>query len=169
MSDDSRLGDLRRRVEADPASIAFAGLAEEYRRAGRHEEAVAVCRVGLTRHPAYVSARVTLGRALLALGEMDAAEAELQKVLTVAPENLAAVRALSDIHQQRRQAAATAAAPIPTAVVANVIPFEADPMPLEFNTFDAPDVRRTLATPASPVLSSLDRFLDAIVTLKRAV
>ncbi len=93
----SRIDDLRRRVEADPASIAFAQLAEEYRRAGQTEEAVRVCREGLTRHPGYLSARVTLGRALLDLGQLDEARAELQFVAGEAPENLAAIRGLAEI------------------------------------------------------------------------
>ncbi|MGD9903838.1 MAG: tetratricopeptide repeat protein, partial [Vicinamibacterales bacterium] len=93
----SRIDDLRRRVDADPASIAFAQLAEEYRRAGQTEEAVRVCREGLTRHPGYLSARVTLGRALLDLGQLDDARAELAFVVGEAPENLAAIRGMAEI------------------------------------------------------------------------
>ncbi len=66
MPDNPRIEDLRRRVQQDPASIAFAQLAEEYRRAGLQQEAIDTCRAGLARHPGYLSARVTLGRALLA-------------------------------------------------------------------------------------------------------
>lgn len=94
----SRIDDLRRRVEADPASIAFAQLAEEYRRAGQAEEAIRVAREGLTRHPGYLSARVTLGRALIEVGELEEARAELQFVAAEAPENLAAVRGLAEIY-----------------------------------------------------------------------
>ena len=65
MVDRHSLEQLRRRVEANPASIAFATLAEEYRRAGMLDEAIAVCQAGLRRHPSYVSARVTLGTALI--------------------------------------------------------------------------------------------------------
>ena len=68
MADSPRIEELRRRVQLDPASIAFAALAEEYRRSGRFEEAVATCEAGLQRHPAYLSARVTMGRALLEMG-----------------------------------------------------------------------------------------------------
>jgi Flp pilus assembly protein TadD len=99
MSD--RLEDLRRRVEKDPASIAFAQLAEECRRFGRHQEAIDVCRDGLNRHPGYLSARVTLGRSLLHLGRLDEAEQELETVLQSAPENLAALRAMGDIYRRR--------------------------------------------------------------------
>ena len=58
--EDSRIAGLRRRLREDPASIAFAQLGEELRRAGRHQEAVDVCRAGLASYPAYLSARVTL-------------------------------------------------------------------------------------------------------------
>jgi tetratricopeptide (TPR) repeat protein len=101
MVDNPRIESLRRRVEHDPASIAFAQLAEEYRRAGDLEQAAAVCRAGLGIHPAYVSARVTLGRTLIELGQLDEAESELQLVLASAPENLAARRGLAEIHQRR--------------------------------------------------------------------
>jgi tetratricopeptide (TPR) repeat protein len=100
-ADNPRIDDLRRRVQKDPASIAFAQLAEEYRRAAQYEDAVDVCRSGLTLHPTYLSARVTLGRALVELGDLDAALAELEAVLASAPENLAAIRGIADIHQQR--------------------------------------------------------------------
>src|SRR5437667_6917956 len=97
MSENPRIADLRRRVQKDPASIAFAQLAEEYRRAGQHQEAVEVCRAGLAIHPGYLSARVTLGRALLELQELGAARGEFETVLKGAPENLAAVRGLAEV------------------------------------------------------------------------
>lgn len=96
----SRIDELRRRVQSDPASIAFAQLAEEYRRSGQTDEAVRVCREGLTRHPGYLSARVTLGRALLDLGRLSDAQGELEFVVAEAPENLAAVRGLAEIFQR---------------------------------------------------------------------
>lgn len=103
MAESSRLEDLRRRVQQDPSSIAFAQLAEECRRAGLFQEAVDVCRSGLLVHPAYSSARVTLGRALLELRSYEDAQHELEQVLRSAPENLAAVRGLADA--LRRQGA----------------------------------------------------------------
>ena len=101
MSDAARIDKLRRRVGGDPASIAFAQLAEEYRRAGQYQEAVDCCRAGLAVHSAYASARVTLGRALVQLGEVDQAQHELETVLKLAPENLAAIRGLAEIHHRR--------------------------------------------------------------------
>jgi tetratricopeptide (TPR) repeat protein len=100
MADNQRIEDLRRRVHKDPASIAFAQLAEELRRNGDYTESVEVCRTGLAIHPGYLSARVTLGRALLELNQLEDAQAELQLVLKSAPENLAALRALAETHQR---------------------------------------------------------------------
>jgi tetratricopeptide (TPR) repeat protein len=101
MADHSRLEDLRRRVERDPASIAFAQLAEEYRRAHEYQQAVDVCQAGLALHPGYLSARVTLGRALIELNQLEDAQAEIEQVLRSAPENLAAIRGLAEIHHRR--------------------------------------------------------------------
>ncbi len=101
MAESPRVQDLRRRVQEDPASLAFAPLAEELRRAGRAQEAVAVCRTGLDIHPEYVSARATLGRALLDLGLLEEAFLELTAVLSEAPEHLSALRGVADIHHRR--------------------------------------------------------------------
>jgi tetratricopeptide (TPR) repeat protein len=100
MIDSARIEELKRRVQLDPASIAFAALAEEYRRGGQYEEAIAVCQAGLQRHPAYLSARVTLGRSFLELSRFDEAREQLEEVLRSAPENLAAIRALAEIHDR---------------------------------------------------------------------
>ena len=96
-----RIEDLRRRADSDPASIVFAALAEEYRRAERFEEAIATCRAGLEHHPAFLSARVTLGRALIEVGELEEAKDVLKHVVNAAPENLAAIRALAEIHSRQ--------------------------------------------------------------------
>jgi len=103
VADNPRIDELRRRVQNDPASIAFAQLAEEYRRAGHYEDAIATCHGGLSVHPGYLSARVTLGRALIEVNELDAAEVELVQVLQHAPENLAAIRGLAEVFHRRGQ------------------------------------------------------------------
>jgi tetratricopeptide (TPR) repeat protein len=107
MADNERIEELRRRVQKDPASIAFAQLAEELRRSARFLEAVEVCHAGLDKYPGYLSVRVTLGRCLLDLDRLDDAERELEQVRESAPENLAALRALSQIHQRRGALAGT--------------------------------------------------------------
>lgn len=105
MADTQRIDDLRRRVQRDPASIAFAQLAEELRRAQQFQESVDTCRTGLAIHPGYLSARVTLGRALIEIDKLDDAQAELETVLKSAPENLAAIRGLGEIHHRRGELA----------------------------------------------------------------
>lgn len=138
-----RVEELSRRVHRDPASISFAALAEEYRRLGRFEDAIETCRAGLLRHPSYTSARVTLGRALMETGDYDAATIELEHVLQIAPENLAAIRALADIHRRRGDmpesiesyAAAglepstfgAASMPVPVAVQSSSVEIHAEP------------------------------------------
>ena len=97
---DTRLEELRRRVELNPASPAFAALAEEYRKVGQFDEAIATARTGLERFPTYLSARVTLGRSLIEVNELEEARTHLEEVVSQAPENLAAIRALADIHRR---------------------------------------------------------------------
>ena len=98
---DSRLESLRRRVELNPASPAFTALAEECRKAGLFDEAIEIARTGLERFPTYLSARVTLGRALVQVGALEEAREHLEEVVRQAPENLAAIRALADIHHRQ--------------------------------------------------------------------
>jgi hypothetical protein len=79
---------------------AFAGIAERFRRAGDLDRAIALCRDGLKRFPTQLSARVTLGWALLDRGEYDEARAELEQVIRRAPDNLAAIRGLAELHDR---------------------------------------------------------------------
>jgi tetratricopeptide (TPR) repeat protein len=97
MADQSHIEELRRRLQKDPASIAFAQLAEELRRDGHFQEAADICRTGLTTYPKYSSARVTLARALIGLGRLQEARLELDEALSLAPDNLAAQRTLAEI------------------------------------------------------------------------
>jgi tetratricopeptide (TPR) repeat protein len=92
---DSRIEELRRRLERDPGSRLFAQLAEECRKAGDHGEAIRVARAGLALHPNYPSARLTLGRALLESGDASGAREELENALREAPDNILAGRFLA--------------------------------------------------------------------------
>jgi tetratricopeptide (TPR) repeat protein len=163
MVDNPRIEQLRRRIQTDPASIAFAALAEEYRRAGHYHEAIDVCRTGLVRHPAYLSARVTLGRALIELDRLDEAETELSDVLRAAPENLAAIRALSEIHTRRRRAPA----PTPGATGEPTRAFE-EGFLSDLQRVGVPDAPAQPAPTAAALaaVARLERFLDAILALK---
>jgi tetratricopeptide (TPR) repeat protein len=158
MADSRKIEELRRRVQQDPASIAFAALADEYRRAGQYHDAIETCRAGLLRHPAYLSARVTLGRALVELGEYDEAQTHLEQVLRAAPENLAAIRALAEIHERRGDAPiagldspAPAAAPPATPPPPRVIPMPTPRAAAEQAVPPAPP--QAPPQPAPPVVS----------------
>jgi hypothetical protein len=64
------------------------------------ERAISLCREGLQKFPHHVSARVTLGWALLESGKLDEARQELELVLQRAPDNLAAIRGLAELHDR---------------------------------------------------------------------
>ncbi|MBI2493114.1 MAG: tetratricopeptide repeat protein [Candidatus Rokubacteria bacterium] len=100
MSDDA----IRRqeeRVARDPGSLAFAQLADLYRKAGRTEDAVRVCRDGLVRYPHYTTARLILAKALSAEGDLDGALAELRTILEVSPKDVQCHRLAAEIHRRR--------------------------------------------------------------------
>jgi pentatricopeptide repeat protein len=96
MAGNPRLDDLRKRLEKEPGSRLFAQLAEELRKEGELEESIQVAREGLKKHPAYPSARMTLGRALLDTGDLAAAKDEFEAVLKGAPDNILASRYLAE-------------------------------------------------------------------------
>ncbi len=181
-----RIEELRRRGQKDPTSIAFAQLAEEYRRTGSFEEAITTCRAGLAHHPSYLSARVTLGRALMELHRYKDARTELEAVLDLAPDNLAAIRGLAEIHQHRGEAGDTSPidhppTPAPQLLEAlnalDALTLDLPPAPdfsplgLEtpFTRSDEPHVPQPGpdesfdVTVSNPVISELERWLAAIV------
>lgn len=164
MSETPRLEELKRRVQRDPASISFAALAEEYRRLGMFPEAIETCRAGLQRHPSYISARVTLGRALVEVGDYDEASAELEQVLRSAPENLAAIRALADIHRRRGE---VSDADHYNASLSAAAPASAEPpsAPVRIAVQSA----GVVTNPEPPALVELESFLAAIGRARRDV
>jgi hypothetical protein len=83
---------------------AFGGIAERFRRAGDLDRAIALCREGLQKFPDSLSARVTLGWALLDHGKYEDARQELEQVLKRAPDNLAAIRGLAELHDRAENA-----------------------------------------------------------------
>jgi hypothetical protein len=91
-----KLEELRRRLEKEPSPRAYGQLAEELRKAGEHAEAIRICREGVEKSPAYPTLRLTLGRALLESGDLQAARVELEKVLQAAPDNILAERFLGE-------------------------------------------------------------------------
>src|SRR5437879_13594736 len=81
------------RLARDHASLAFAQLADLYRKAARTRDAVARCRNGLARCPHYTTARLILPKALGAAGQLGHAPLDLERILEVSP---------GDPHSHRR-------------------------------------------------------------------
>jgi tetratricopeptide (TPR) repeat protein len=102
--DDPALGTAIRRQEErlqrDPASLAFAQLADLYRKAGRTSEAITLCQEGLTRFPHYTTARLILARAYQAEGDLERALAELGTILEVSPRDVQSHRLAAEIHRR---------------------------------------------------------------------
>jgi tetratricopeptide (TPR) repeat protein len=88
------------RMAKDPTSLAFAVLADLYRKAGRVNEAIATCREGLLRHPQYATARLILAKALIAGEDFAGAHAEIEAILRVSPKDVQCHRLAAEI--QRR-------------------------------------------------------------------
>jgi tetratricopeptide (TPR) repeat protein len=88
------------RLAKDPGSMAFAPLADAYRKAGRTSAAIRLCREGLERFPEYATARLILAKALLDEGNADAAMAEVRAILQQAPADASAHRLAGELHRR---------------------------------------------------------------------
>jgi tetratricopeptide (TPR) repeat protein len=75
------------RLAREPTSQAYAALAEAYRRAGRADEAVTLCREGLARHPGYATTRLVLAKSLLESGDVRTAREEIRRFLAGEPDH----------------------------------------------------------------------------------
>jgi tetratricopeptide (TPR) repeat protein len=91
---------LREKTEKDPNSKLFVPLAEEYKKAGMYDEAIDALIKGLERQPAYLSARVSLGKIYIERGMLADAMAEFEKVIAAIPENLYAHKKLAEIYRE---------------------------------------------------------------------
>jgi len=102
-AEDPVAGAIRRyeeRLAKDPASLAFAPLADAYRRVGRTREAINLCREGLGRFPHYTTARLILAKAHLEDGNAEAALAELGVILQSSPKDAQVHRLAAGIHRR---------------------------------------------------------------------
>lgn len=177
MADEVRIEALRKRLQKDPGSIAFAQLAEEYRRAGRFQDAIDACRAGLARHPGYLSARVTLGRSLLEVGDVESAQRELEDVLRIAPDNLSAMRGIAEVHRKKGdvpeallqfRSAFEMAGPDPS-IEQFVRDLRRDAMAADLSPRGGTAAREPAAAAAARrTLSYLERWLQAILTDRRS-
>src|SRR6267154_752245 len=105
MKSKGAIENLEERLSRDPLSRAFLQLAEEYRKAGRYDDAVRVCMEGLSRHPTYHTARIALGKTYLEAGDLESARRALSEVLELAPENHLAAKLLAEVQRRLGDAA----------------------------------------------------------------
>jgi tetratricopeptide (TPR) repeat protein len=104
VDDPAIAGAIRRheeRLAKDPTSLAFAQLADLYRKAGRTREAVTLCRNGLQRYPHYTTARLILAKTQMAEGDFDGALAEIDAILRVSPKDVQCHRLAAEVHRRR--------------------------------------------------------------------
>lgn len=101
--DQARLSTIRRyeeRLARDPTSLVFAPLADTYRKAGRIQDAIRLCREGLARFPQYVTARLILAKALLDDGNPDGALDEVRAILATSPREAQAHRLAGELYRR---------------------------------------------------------------------
>ncbi len=157
---------LKERLAKDPLSRAFLQLAEEYRKLGRFDEATEVCLQGLQRHPAYLPARIALGRTYLEAGNLDLAHQTLADVHRTMPENHLAGKLLAEVQRRMgrpREAADTYRAmlrhsPGDREVEALLSDLQEPPEPRASRETNAVQEARPTAPPAAS--AALDPALD---------
>lgn len=81
----------------NPEGRVFTHLAEAYRKAGELDRARTILDNGLTRHAAYASAHVVLGRVLMDQKKSEEATEAFGRVLALDPHNMVALRSLGDL------------------------------------------------------------------------
>ena len=96
MANSARIDDLQKKFDENPRRY-FAPLANEYRKAGDPEQAIAICREFLPQQPGHMSGHFVYGKALYDAHQLDEAKSVFDTALTLDPENLIALRYLGDI------------------------------------------------------------------------
>lgn len=100
MASSPRLDELEKRFNENPRRY-FAPLANEYRKAGDVEHAIAICQAWLPQQPGHISGHIVYGQALFESGKLEEARNTFESALELDPENLIALRHLGDISRQR--------------------------------------------------------------------
>ncbi len=111
-----------------------------------------MCRDALVRFPGHLSARVTLGWALLDLGQLREAREEFEIVRRSAPDNFAAIRGLAQLHVLEESHA-------------EEYSFEVEPEPAIADDYEESDPIGPTAT-VSPVVTRLEGWLTRVEALR---
>ncbi len=104
MQGSPRIDELRQKFHENPRRY-FAPLANEYRKAGDPEQAIAICRAHLAQQPAHMSGHVVYGQALYDARRPEEARTVLEKALTLDPDNAVVLRQLGDIAREKGESA----------------------------------------------------------------
>lgn len=99
MSNSALIEDLERQFSENPRRV-FARLANEYRKSGNLDGAIALCREHVPKHPGYISGHIVLGQAFFESGALEDARQSFDAALQLDPENIIALRHLGDIARQ---------------------------------------------------------------------
>ena len=94
---------LREQIKKAPSPRLYFQLAEDLRAAGNVQESIDVLKEGVARFPRYLSARISLGRALLSVRNHREAAEIMKAVLEEDPENVIAIRALAQAYEAMGQ------------------------------------------------------------------
>ncbi|MDQ6829690.1 MAG: tetratricopeptide repeat protein, partial [Gemmatimonadota bacterium] len=93
------IDDLEKQFAENPRRV-FARLANEYRKAGDLERAIAYCRAHIPTAPSYISGYIVLGQALFESQRFEEARQAFETALNLDPENLIALKQLGDVARQ---------------------------------------------------------------------
>jgi hypothetical protein len=96
MASSPKIDELRKKFEETPRRY-FAPLANEYRKAGDLEQAIAICREYLPQQPGHMSGHIVFGQALFDAKQLDESKTVFETALSLDPENLIALKHLGDI------------------------------------------------------------------------
>jgi tetratricopeptide (TPR) repeat protein len=100
MQGSTRIDELRQKFHENPRRY-FAPLANEYRKAGDPEQAIAICRAHLAQQPGHMSGHVVYGQALYDAKRIEEARVVFEKALSLDPDNAIVLRQLGDIARQK--------------------------------------------------------------------
>ncbi len=101
MASSARLDELKKKFEENPRRY-FAPLANEHRKSGDLDQAIALCRTHLPQQPGHISGHIVLAQALFEAGNLDESREIFHSALGLDPENLIALRYLGDIAKEAR-------------------------------------------------------------------
>lgn len=98
---DSELKELYQEWFSTPTPVVCARLAERLRQVGRASEAEDVSRKGQEKWPGNISVNVVLGKSCRDTGDIEGALQAFEKVISIDPLNLIAIRNLAELHFER--------------------------------------------------------------------